>query len=387
MVFAIHVLQPFDPVAPTGPINPFADQGLTSVLLRIFGPAGFLGVSFFFLLSGFVLTWAARSGDRATAFWRRRFVKIFPSHVASWALIMIFFGGAISLSTWLPNLLLVHSFLPIPAVQLGVNPPSWSLCAELLFYLCFPLILVGVRRISQRHLWWWTAAMVAGIAAVAVVTLTLIPDTPRSPLVPLSFPQMWFGYTFPGTRLFEFALGMLLARIVMAGLWPRIKAGPVVALLVAGYLAAMYAPAPFNFSLAMAIPFGVLICASATADIHDVPSFLRSRSMVWLGKVSFNFYLAQGLVLFWARPAVLGTATYSVPVALLVVVAMFAATLAVGWLVHVCVEVPAMKRWSRSGKRQRASVAPISAPPAAAPVAASEAAVGATPAPSGGAAV
>ncbi|MGC4892197.1 acyltransferase family protein [Micromonospora sp. DT31] len=372
LVFLIHLMQPLDPVAPEGPINPFADEGLTASLLRLFGPAGYLGVSFFFLLSGFVLTWAWRPGEALGAFWRRRFVKIFPSHLAVWGAIMLLFGSSIPLITWLPNLLLVNSFVNIPAVQLGVNAPSWSLCAELLFYALFPLLIVGVRKISESRLWWWAAGMLAGMAMVTLITLYIIPDTPKSPLIPLSFPQMWFNYTFPVTRMFEFVLGMLLARLVLAGRWPRVGVGPVLALLALGYIGAMYIPQPFNFSLVMAIPFSVLICAGASADIRGVTGFLGNRWMIWLGKVSFGFYLVQGFTLFYGRPAVLGTERYSTPTAILVAIALFAVTLLAGWLLHIGVEEPAMRYFARSRKADRTrgvavEPAPVEALPAVVP--------------------
>jgi peptidoglycan/LPS O-acetylase OafA/YrhL len=41
------------------------------------------GVSFFFVLSGFVLTWSARPDDIATGFWRRRIARIYPVHLVT----------------------------------------------------------------------------------------------------------------------------------------------------------------------------------------------------------------------------------------------------------------------------------------------------------------
>lgn len=349
LVFFIHSLQPIGPVDPTGPVNPFADKDVAQGLLKFFGPAGYLGVSFFFLLSGFVITWSARPGERLTAYWRRRLAKVFPNHLVMWAAAMLLFASAYTpVSTWMPNLFLVNSWIDKFTVQMSVNAPSWSLCSELLFYLSFPLLLLVVRRIRVEHLWWWAAGTAAAPVGVGLVTKFLLPDTPRLPVIPLSPTQNWFNYTFPPMRMFEFVLGMLLARLVIAGRWPRIPAGWVVALLVAGYAAAMYVPAPFDFVATTIVPFGVAIASVARADAHGVRTRLDGRVLVWLGNVSFGFYLSQGVVIFWGRQAVLGNGTFSTPVAILVMIGMFAATLLAGWLLYTCVETPAMRYLSRS---------------------------------------
>src|SRR5688572_27893642 len=54
----------------------FADINVSLFLMDIAGTAGHVGVSFFFILSGFVLTWSMKKGDTAPKFWRRRFFKI-----------------------------------------------------------------------------------------------------------------------------------------------------------------------------------------------------------------------------------------------------------------------------------------------------------------------
>src|ERR1700759_5048424 len=62
----------------------FSDQGLSDFLSRYVSRSGCLGVRFFFVLSGFILTWNAKAGDPPGRFYRRRLVKIYPNHFVTW---------------------------------------------------------------------------------------------------------------------------------------------------------------------------------------------------------------------------------------------------------------------------------------------------------------
>ncbi len=44
---------------------------------------GTSGVTFFFVLSGFVLTWSAQPGTKVFIFYRRRFARIWPAHIVA----------------------------------------------------------------------------------------------------------------------------------------------------------------------------------------------------------------------------------------------------------------------------------------------------------------
>ncbi|MFJ8589472.1 acyltransferase family protein [Streptomyces sp. NPDC093595] len=366
LVFFFHASLTDSPIPPNAPINPFAHDGVAEVFTTAFSKAGYMGVSFFFVLSGFVLAWASRPGERLTSFYRRRVCKIFPNHLVVFAASMLLFAGAAvtSVGHWLPNMLLLHTFFPQPAINLSVNPPSWSLGSEFLFYLLFPLLIVLIRKIRENRLWLWSGLMIAGMVGVQLVTRFLIPDTPKSAITPISDMQFWFGYLFPPTRVFEFALGIMLARIVLAGRWPRrIGIGVSVVLSAIGYAAALVAPFEYGFVVATIIPVAALICSVATADVQGRETWLRSRPMVWLGEVSFGFYLVQGVTIFYLR-SLLGEATYSIPVAILVVIGFFAASLLGGWLLYRFVETPAMRHLSRSRKRPAAPVAIPSPAPA-----------------------
>ncbi|MFK0120343.1 acyltransferase family protein [Streptomyces sp. NPDC090994] len=338
------------------PQNPFADESWEEGFRWLFSKAGWMGVSFFFVLSGFVLTWSARPGDTVTGFWRRRLLKIFPNHVVMWALAMVLFAGAMTpVSAWLPNLFLIHSWFPQHATFISVNPPSWSLCSELLFYLLFPFLLRPVLRIKERALWLWAAGMVAGMLAVQLVTDFLLPQHPPTPEgFGISLWEFWFGYNFPPVRMFEFVLGMILARLVMSGTAPRVGIVPAALLCVAGYAAAMAVPFLYGLNLMTVVPIALLICAVARADVEGTPTVLRGRAMQWLGEVSFGFYIAQYVVMYYGRTELMDERLFGPAAGILVLLGFFLATLLVGWALLVCVERPVMRRWGRPAPRPAA---------------------------------
>ncbi|GGQ49507.1 acyltransferase family protein [Streptomyces mutabilis] len=357
LVFLAHSTMLFNPLQPTASFTFFEDPGVAKALADFFDSAGNIGVSFFFVLSGFVLTWSSTPGERITGFWRRRALKIYPNHIVTWALAMLLFASATPLHAWLPNLFLVHAFSNRVDTVQSVNFPSWSLCSELLFYALFPLFIVLVRRIADSRLWLWAGTMAAGVAGVSVVT-RYIPGHARLPGLELTVNQQWFSYAFPPPRLFEFVLGMILARIVIAGMWPRIGLPTSVALFAAGYYGAILAPAPYSFSLTTIVPIGMVICAAASADLRGEGRWLGGRVMVWLGNVSFAFYLVQVLVIFYGRPELLDGRTFGTTGALALLIVLFAVNLLAAWLLYSLVEKPVMRRWSRGGKRQPAHPAP-----------------------------
>lgn len=351
-VFLLHSLMLADPLKPSVPMTYIADQGVAESVARFVWMSGIVGVSFFFVLSGFVLTWASRPGQRPGHFIRRRLVKILPNHVVTWLVAMLLVpAAATGALTPVVNLFLLHPYFPDPDVFISVNSPSWSLGCELLFYLLFPFLIRPVRRIATNRLWVWAVVLIGAMAVVALINYLFIPDSPKSGLLPMAVPQQWFGYIFPVPRMFEFALGMMLARLVEAGAWPRLRIWHAGVFAGAGYLATNYVPSPFNFTLPMIVPIAVLIATVAAADLRGDRTLLRRPFMVFLGKISFGFYLCQGVVLFQGRLWLGGDRTFSTPVALGLTLALFVMTYLVGWVLFTFVEEPMMKRFSSKRKK------------------------------------
>jgi peptidoglycan/LPS O-acetylase OafA/YrhL len=300
-------------------------------------------VAFFFMLSGFVLTWSARAGDTHGAFWRRRAAKILPNHVVTWTaglLLMFAAGEAVRPGHVLPSLGLVQAWFPVIPVLQGTNGPSWSLSCEALFYLSFPFLLPLIARIRPERLWRWAGGLCLGIIAVPFLALVL-PYEPTLFGLPAPFWRVWFTVFLPPVRLLDFVLGIVIARIVLTGRRPRIR--PLAAVL-AGTLAwavSLVLPVPFGLIAPFVVPLMLLL-----GSCCGLRRALGGPTLVRLGELSFAFYLVHWLVLHYAHLA-LGGGQWSAAVAIGFLLAAFAVSLALSWLLHRVVERPAMRRLSR----------------------------------------
>jgi peptidoglycan/LPS O-acetylase OafA/YrhL len=271
--------------------------------LFVSGPTG---VSFFFLLSGFVLTWSHR-GDVAdsrrplpgapTAFWRQRAARILPAYVAAWILGYAVLTGLHHrppTSGSLASLMLVQSWTSDPNVLFAVNIVAWSLAVEAFFYVAFPYLLPSLLRLEPR------------LRPMLMLSLALIPLglAVAEQLGHGSSGYLWLVAYFPLARLPEFLIGALLALEIREGRWRTIPLGPALVFALAGYLLAGRVPAAFMWVVVTLVPFTVLIAAAAQADLAGRTTWLRHRAAGRLGAWSYSFYLLQvpiGLLVahFW----------------------------------------------------------------------------------------
>ncbi len=103
-----------------------------------------------------------------------------------------------------PSLFLIQAWFPAEDVFFGTNGPSWSLAAELLFYLSFPWLARWVRAIPERRLWLCAGLLFAGTVLVALASPTaahrsghaVLPDL----LVPVLVRLLPAGHPAAGVR-------------------------------------------------------------------------------------------------------------------------------------------------------------------------------------------
>ncbi|GAA0467292.1 acyltransferase [Paractinoplanes deccanensis] len=337
------------------PITVFQDEKVNGILAFLVGKIGFVSVTFFFILSGFVLTWSARADDTPRMFYRRRFFRIFPNHVVTWAACLILLGGA---PVWIAllNLLLVQSWVPRLEVASSVNIVTWSLSCEVFFYALFPFLLRGVQRITRGRLWYWAVGALLTTIAVPFIAVLVMPDQPVIPVINVPTYEYWFSYNFPVARLGEFVLGMVLARIVRERLWFGLPLWAALAILGVTYLAMLPVPIPYGIVAVEVAPSALLVLAAATTEIRGTNRFFGSRLSLWLGNISYALFMSHAIVLYWGRPFFLGDQKFSTPVALGLVALAVALSILLAWLLYITVERPIARRWSHPAPARTRSV-------------------------------
>lgn len=317
-VFALHVLV-FLPVYPF-----YGSQLYWDLAEAVPMQVGGAGVTFFFVLSGFVLYWTRRPDDTARSFVWRRVKKIYPTHIVAVVALMLVIPVPLGrLDTWLPSFALVQTLWPNWTSLGGLNVPAWSLVSEMLFYVSFPVLVPWLDRIADRVLPVAAAALFALTVAMHTAIYLWAPgykgtENFYGARIPDELPQStpmfgynaspeffarefigyadhgyWLSYYFPLVRLPEFFLGVIACRLVLSGHWRnRRMLWPLIA-LAAAFCATWFVPINFKMSVLILLPVMAVIATAALRDVDGRRSWSATAPMVWLGDISYAFYLIQ----------------------------------------------------------------------------------------------
>ncbi|MEM9942126.1 MAG: acyltransferase, partial [Planctomycetota bacterium] len=166
-------------------------------------PSG-LAVSFFFVLSGFILTYVSLGSmklDRPTLiqFYIRRIARIWPIHVIL-LIGLLFLNFEFQLGRFLTNLFLLQSWIPIDSWVFSYNGVTWSISTEIFFSFMLPLFVIG----GARQFWRKFCCLIVGV----IIAIYTIQSLHLSGYFPKDVNLLRLIHANPVIRLPEFCSGV-----------------------------------------------------------------------------------------------------------------------------------------------------------------------------------
>lgn len=251
---------------------------------------GFVGVSFFFILSGFILSHSYKRKFLEVNYSKRdfyysRIARIYPLHLLTLGISVFFVGFTFTFDYFLKfilNFTLLQSFVPFPDFYFSFNAVSWSISDEMFFYLLFPFIIIFINKNKL------IPKISISIFVILVLMLNVfLPESSKHAIL----------YINPFLRIFDFILGIILYDI-----WEKNKDNVffqkkatvfeimVVLLFLLFYTLSVHIPLGYRYSIYYwpIISLLLFIFAFSKGFLSKV---LSNNIFVVLGNSSFALYM------------------------------------------------------------------------------------------------
>ena len=269
-----------------------------------FFPEGYLGVTFFFILSGFIVSLnyeekILHKKIRRTDFFIKRVIRLYPLHILCFFLAIVVLHNFLNRESFIwaiPNLLLLQSWIPIEDSYFSFNRVSWFLSSEIFFYAMFPVIIVFIHKIKKK-----SAFFLFLIIVIIYFLSTFI------------VPEKWFHplyYIFPLSRIIDFIWGVFAYYVYkwiqnkkMITQFSKIGVSliEVITLLVlVGFIIySNHIPQVYRYGMYYWFPMLILVFVFACFHRKEgiISYILTNKILVLLGKASFGFYIIHLLMI------------------------------------------------------------------------------------------
>ena len=342
-----------------------------------FAKGGLLGVTVFFVISGYLITglltaeWESTGTINLPQFWLRRIRRLFPAIVLVIAVTaaVLSFASPLLLTKMRPDIIpglfwfenwwyIIRDLSYFEAA--GAPSPLthfWSLAIEEQFYLVWPILLLGVFKVGAHKKIVRRACLV--LAAISAIAMAVMYDPAGDPsrvyygTDTRAFSLLigaWLSFAWPGAQLTEEGTRSVPNRSVtlldIAGLAAFLGI-VAMCIFISGYADFMYYG-------------GLVLCSALSAVVIAVLAHPRSflarvfalKPFVWIGQRSYGMYLWHFPIIELLQPR---NATALPWWIYLVVIAL---TIGIAHLSYEFVETPIRRNGFRAFFRQLRDMLP-----------------------------
>lgn len=263
---------------------------------------GYLGVTFFFMLSGFILTYNYHSKFKVLdshslkKFYFARFTRIYPVYLLTFLIaVPIVWNDYIldpikMIYTAFANLTMVHSFIPIFTVYFSYNAPSWSISDEMFFYVLFPFVIYISLKIMKSSSIYIPLFIAVIIYVLYFYFVWQYKDVDKA---------HWLFYISPFTRLGDFLIGVFIGMCFIRKKEINLSY-KVFSFLEISSILLLFVPFYYFMEIHQSLRFGVyytpffaIIIFIFAFQKGFISRLISSKRLIYLGEISFSFYMVH----------------------------------------------------------------------------------------------
>ena len=268
---------------------------------------GECGVSFFFILSGFVLSFAyseriSKGIFSTKPFLLRQWTKIYPLHIITFIIMFALdlrLGKYCDITAVIANILLLQSWVPADSFYFVANSPSWFLCDILFFYAVFSSLNKLILRTDNKKI----ISISIIVFLLYICLMVVLPSHLVNPIL----------YANPLTRLLDFIIGIILYKLYISDKGIALKdiinskssitvslieLSLILLVVITAFVYPHLQPRVRTVSIFwLSMPIFILFFAMSDKSNGIISKLLQGKTILWLGNISFCIYIIHAPVL------------------------------------------------------------------------------------------
>jgi peptidoglycan/LPS O-acetylase OafA/YrhL len=256
----------------------------------------YFGVSYFFILSGFVMIVAYGNSDKIEFgdYIKRRFARIYPVYGLAIIILLTYFiilHRPINFIGLVLNIALVQSW--IPGEALSFNSPGWSLSVEMFFYFSFPFLFnLFYKKYNLDKL----ILIVSTFFIFSQIVLhTLLYSTFYKGFPSKSHDLIFY---FPLMHFSEFLIGNIAGMLFLKGPSSRNFDFPIIGLIVLMVILLRF-QIGVNYHNGMLAFIFIPLITLLSSNSGVLTRIFSMKVPVFLGEISYGIYILQKPTFDW----------------------------------------------------------------------------------------